>query len=62
MKHQQGVEGIIVDETKNTFTIFTDGKEKKIMKNEKEFMIEETIIKGNKIQKRPEERIKIKEK
>jgi len=62
MKHQQGVEGIIVNETKNTFTILSDGKEKKILKNKKEFMIEETKINGKKIQKRPEERIKIKEK
>jgi RNase P/RNase MRP subunit p29 len=62
MKHQIGVEGIIINETKNTFTILTDGKEKKILKNNKEFLIEGTKIKGKQIQKKPEERIKIKEK
>jgi len=62
MKHQQNIEGIIVEETKNTFTILQDGKEKKMLKSKREFLIEETKINGDKIQKRPEERIKIKEK
>ena len=62
MKHQIGIEGIIVDETKNTFTILKQGKEIKVLKSNKEFLIEGTKIIGNKIKKRPEERIKIKEK
>lgn len=62
MKHQENLEGIIVDETKNTFTILTKDGEKKVLKSKREFLIEETKINGDKIQKRPEERIKIKEK
>ena len=62
MKHQQNVCGIIVDETKNTFTILTDDGEKKVLKSKREFLIRGTKINGDKIQKRPEERIKIKEK
>ena len=62
MKHQEGTQGIIVDETKNTFTILKNGEEIKVLKNKREFLIEETKINGDKIQKKPEERIKIKEK
>jgi len=62
MKHQQCVEGIIVGETKNTFTIFQDGKEKKVLKSKRDFLIDDAKIKGDQIQKKPEERIKIKEK
>lgn len=62
MKHQLGVEGLIVDESKNTFTILLDGEEKKVLKNNRVFLIDGTLIEGEKIVKKPEERIKIKEK
>ena len=62
MKHQLGVEGLIVDETKNTFVILHKGEEKKVLKSKRVFLIGETKIDGDKINKRPEERIKIKEK
>jgi RNase P/RNase MRP subunit p29 len=62
MKQQQNMEGTIINETKNTFTILTKNGEKKILKNKKEFIINETKINGDKIKKKPEERIKIKEK
>ena len=62
MKHQLGVEGLIVDETKNTFLILCRGEEKKVLKSKRVFLIEGTSIEGDKINKKPEERIKIKEK
>ena len=66
---QQNITGKIIDETKNTFTIRTqtqsDNKNQtktiKILKSDKEFRIDNQKIDGNKITKRPEERIKIKE-
>lgn len=61
-KDQEGLRGKIIDETKNTFTIQTTKKKVMIMKRNKEFMIGEDMIKGNSIMKRPEDRIKIKEK
>lgn len=61
-KQQQNIEGKIIDETKNTFTIKTKSKEIKIIKQGKTFEINGEKIKGEKITKRPEERIKIKEK
>lgn len=62
IKNQENTQGIIINETKNTFTILTNKGEKKILKNNKEFQIEQAKINGKKIQKKPEERIKIKEK
>ena len=62
ISNQLGVEGIIVDETKYTFIILTKGGEKKVLKSKKEFLIDGTKIFGDVILKRPEERIKIKEK
>lgn len=62
IKNQENIQGTIINETKNTFTILTNKGEKKILKNKKEFQIEQTLINGKKIQKKPEERIKIKEK
>ena len=62
MKHQVGFEGLIIDESKNTFTILHEGVEKKVLKNKRVFLIEGTKIHGEKINKKPEERIKIKEK
>lgn len=61
-KQLQGIEGKIVDETKNTFTIKTQTKELKILKKGNEFQINNQKINGEKITRRPEERIKIKEK
>ena len=61
-KHQQGINGKIIDETKNTFTIRTNIKEIKIQKHGNTFEINNEIINGDKITKRPEDRIKIKEK
>lgn len=59
---QKNIKGKIIDETKNTFTIQTETKTVRIIKADKKFKIENEKIDGNKITKRPEERIKIKEK
>jgi RNase P/RNase MRP subunit p29 len=48
--------------TKNTFTIKTQNKTITILKKDKKFKINKDKIDGNKITKKPEERIKIKEK
>jgi ribonuclease P protein subunit POP4 len=56
-----GIEGSIVDETKNSFRIKNSNNEEKIvLKKGAEFMIGTAIIKGDEIIKRPEERIKLK--
>ena len=62
MKHQIGVEGLIVDESKNTFTILAGGREINVFKSCNVFLINGTKMVGATLQKRPEERIKIKEK
>ena len=62
MTHQTKIEGVIVNETMNTFTILQQGIEKKVLKKRREFLINGTKINGDKINKKPEERIKIKEK
>lgn len=62
MANQLGVEGVVVDETKNSFTILLEGREIKVLKNKRVFLIDGTKIVGCNIQKKPEERIKIKEK
>ena len=59
-KQQKNLQGKIIDETKNTFTIKTQNKTIIILKKDKKFKINEEKIDGNKITKRPEERIKIK--
>jgi ribonuclease P protein subunit POP4 len=61
-KEQTGIIGQIIDETKNTFKIRTDKKTITILKTDKKFRINNQKIDGNKINKKPEERIKIKEK
>lgn len=61
-KQQENTNGKIIDETKNTFKIKTQTKIITILKKDKEFQINKQKIEGNKITKRPEERIKIKEK
>ncbi|HLD04156.1 MAG TPA: ribonuclease P protein subunit [Candidatus Nanoarchaeia archaeon] len=58
-KDLQGLRGKVLDETKNTFLILTDGTEKKILKKGNTFNINGKIIEGNQITKRPEERIKL---
>lgn len=62
----ENIEGIIIDETKNTFKIKLRSEPgvqntvKTILKNNKTFIINGEQIDGNKIIKKPEERIKIK--
>lgn len=53
-----GLEGKIIDETKNTITIKTQKGNKKILKNQVEFIIKNETITGKKIVKRPEDRLK----
>ena len=57
-----GLSGIVVDETKNTFTIKSAGTERMVPKpgNEFRFTYEDgqIDIKGTEIQHRPEDRIK----
>jgi RNase P/RNase MRP subunit p29 len=60
-KQQEKLKGQIIDETKNTFTLKTENKTITILKKDKTFTINKQKIDGNKITKRPEERIKIKE-
>ena len=61
-KSLEGIKGKIIDETKNTITIKTSSKIKKILKNQVklELKIKNKIIKinGKEIQQRPEDRIK----
>lgn len=57
-----GITGVVVDETKNTFTIDSAGTERMVPKpgNEFRFTCEgsEFVIEGRKIQHQPENRIK----
>lgn len=55
----QTFEGKIIVETKNTLTILTQKGEKKILKKNAELIINNQKIKGEKITKRTEERIKL---
>ena len=50
--------GTIINETKNTLTIIHDGKEKTLLKKGTVFSIDGATIKGDAIQKRPEDRSK----
>lgn len=59
-KSTEGIKGIIIDETKNTFKIKVQSREVTIMKSNTEFNINGKTIEGNKIMKRPEDRIKLK--
>ncbi len=58
-KQQQGLKGLIVDETKYAFVV-KNKKERTILKKDNKFLIDQDIIEGNKILKRPEDRVKIK--
>ena len=53
-----GLKGRIIDETKNTFKVKTNQKIKTVLKNGNKFKINNQEIEGNKILKRPENRIK----
>ncbi len=59
-KSNLGIKGKVVDETKNTISVFCDEETKTLMKSNITFKIKETnfIIEGKEITKRPEERIK----
>lgn len=59
-KGQVNMKGTIINETKHTFTIASQGKEKKILKKDATFLINGKTVIGNRITKRPEERLKIK--
>ncbi len=52
--------GKIIDETKNTFKIKKNNKTITILKNKKKFRIGNEEINGEKITKKPQDRIKIK--
>ena len=57
-----GISGKVVDETKRTFTIESDGTERMVPKPGNEFRFtyegKEFVVKGKDIQHRPEDRIK----
>lgn len=54
--------GVVVDETKNTFTIKRDDREVMVPKDHREFLFtyqgEKVLLHGSEIQHRPEDRIK----
>ena len=50
-----GIEGVVIDETKNMFIL---KNKKKIIKQNVTIKINDEIIEGKKLTKRPEERIK----
>ena len=54
------IKGTIIDETKNTFKVQTNKKTITLLKNKKQFIIDGKKINGEKITKKPEERIKLK--
>jgi RNase P/RNase MRP subunit p29 len=51
-------QGTIIDETKNTLMIRTASGDKKILKNTSKIIINNQIIQGETITRRPEDRIK----
>lgn len=53
-----GIQGVVINETKNILSIESDGKVKKIVKDQCVFDINGKTITGKDITKRPEERIK----
>tara|TARA_Y100000310_G_C20685139_1_gene818489 strand:- start:108 stop:347 length:240 start_codon:yes stop_codon:yes gene_type:complete len=57
-KDNQKIKGKIVDETKYTIKVSHQGKIKTLLKNNIKFKIDDLIIEGKTITKRPEERIK----
>lgn len=57
-KSLQGIEGEIIDETKNMLIIETDKGVKKVAKEIAKFEINGRIVDGKKIKYRPEDRIR----
>lgn len=53
-----GLKGFVIDESKNLLSVETNGKIRKIIKDQCIFDVEGKEIEGRKITKRPEERIK----
>ena len=61
-KSLEGMEGSVVDETKNTLKIKNINEEEKtVPKSGAVFLINNQEIKGDEILRRPEERIKLKD-
>jgi ribonuclease P protein subunit POP4 len=64
-KQLLGLKGKIVDETKNSFKLLVNRRNfrelKMILKKDNTFIIGKKMFEGNKIMKRPEERIKLKD-
>lgn len=56
------VNGRVIDETKHTFVVETKERPKRILKQGNLFRINGEIIEGDRITKRPEERLKIRRK
>ena len=54
----QGISGRIVDETRETITIFSDGKTKMVSKRPGKFLFKNGELDGNKIAYRSQDRIK----
>ena len=54
----QGISGKIIDETRETITIFSNGKAKMVSKRPGEFMFKDGGLNGNKIAYRSQDRIK----
>lgn len=59
-KSHLGLQGKIIDETKNTLKILHQGKIKTLLKNNITFKLKKTsqLLEGKSLTKRPEERIK----
>lgn len=59
-KHNIGIEGKVVDETKNMIVVLSDGKEKQLLKNNITILFKKEGLKvdGKILAGRPEERIK----
>jgi ribonuclease P protein subunit POP4 len=58
----EGIKGVVMDETKNTFIIGSAGTEKMVPKKSNEFAFtyegKRFVIKGSEVLHRPEDRIK----
>ena len=54
----QGISGKVVDETRETITIISDGKTKMVSKRPGKFMFKNGELEGNKIAYRSQDRIK----
>lgn len=57
-KDNLGIQGKVVDETKQTLKVLHQGKVKTLVKKNITFKMKGKIFKGEEISKRPEERIK----